>query len=151
MICDEVYLNGRRLCVAGHPGYGVLGANPTWVTRAPRRRTPDEPKASCDGEEHSLTVGGLFRDVHARWVPERRLRAGDVVRIRVRRRQTADEPTVRTLAEPHGGLREKKGRLARMERYLPKLRRKIRAQERKAREPAKARTRDQRPFRSSRP
>ena len=136
MICYEVHLNGRRLCVAGQPGYGVLGANLPWVKRAPRRRRPGEPTASYDREEHSLTVGGLFRDVHVRWVRERQLRVGDVVRFRVRRRQTADEPTERTLAEPRGRLREKKAYLARMERYLPDLRREIRAQERMEREQA---------------
>lgn len=133
MICYEVELNGRRLCVAGASGYGVLGVNLTWVKRSPARRRNGAPRAAFGVEEHKLQVGGLFGEEFVDWVSGRRIRAGDVVRIRVVRRATGDQPATRKPVDPLGSLQSKKAYLERMKKYLPHLRREIREQERKER------------------
>lgn len=133
MICYDVELNGRRLCVAGASGNGVLGVNLTWVKRSPARRRKGEPRAAFGVEEHTLQVGGLFGEEHVDWVSRRRIRAGDVVRIRVLRRATADGPATRKPVDPPGSSQAKKAYLSRMKDYLPHLRREIREQERRER------------------
>lgn len=134
MICYEVHVNGRRLCVAGAPGYGVLGFGGTWVKRDPARRAKGDRRDSYDREEHTLQVGGLFGDTHLDWIDPRRLRAGDVIRVRVVRRATADTPIVRFTRPPRGGLRALKAHLSKLQRDIPQLRREIRALEREERE-----------------
>ncbi len=141
MICYETWLNGRRLCVAGAPGYGVLGANLSWVKRDPARRRKGEPRAFFDTEENLLSVGGLFGEEHVDWVACRRLRAGDVVRIRVVRRRTADEPVARKPMHPPGSLQAMKDYLVKTKAYLPHLRREIRELEQQERTKAKERRR----------
>lgn len=133
MIVYETFLNGRRLCTAGAPGYGVLGVNLTWVKRDPAGASKEMPRSACDVEEHTLQVGGLFGDEHLDWTRSRRIRAGDVIRIRVQRRATADEPVRRKPVEPRQGLSGKKADLARWERYVEHLRREVEAWERRER------------------
>ena len=133
MICYEVSLNGRRLCIAGAPGYGVLDAHVGWVKRDPARRRKGEPRDFYGVEEHVLRVGGLFGEELLEWLPARRIRAGDVVRIRVVRKPTADEPVERKpIDRPLLALRAKLSHLAHLERTLPELRREIRDLQRKA-------------------
>lgn len=126
MICYEVQLNGRRLCVAGAPGYGVLGTNLTWVKRSPERRRKGEPRAAYGVEEHFLQVGGLFEDEHLDWISSRRIRTGDIVRIRVLRRATADRPIRRMPVERRETLKAKRAQLARLQDAVRRLRRDIR-------------------------
>ena len=133
MICYEVSLNGRQLCVAGTPGYGVLSAHVVWVKRDPARRRKGEPRDFYGVEEHELRVGGLFGEENLEWVPARRIRSGDVVRIRVLQRATADEPVERKrMDRPLRTLHAKKAHLAHLVSTLPLLRREIRDLERKA-------------------
>lgn len=133
MICYEVHVNGRRLCVAGAPGYGVLSFGGTWVKRDPARRAKGDPRDFYDREEHTLNVGGLFGDEHLDWMAPRRIRAGDVIRVRVLRRDTADAPVRRFTRPVRGSLRAMKEQLAQIRRDLPHLRREIRALERQER------------------
>jgi hypothetical protein len=92
VICYETWLNGRRLCTAGMPGYGVLSMGLCWVKRDPAKRPKGWAKKTYEAESHVLDVGGLFREEHLGWVRDRKVRPGDVVRIRIVRRTAADSP-----------------------------------------------------------
>jgi hypothetical protein len=82
MLCYEVMLNGRRLCMAGVPD-GVLVGALTWTgnhsTEPPESRT-------------NLRVGGISGDNHVDWCLEP-LSVGDEVVFRLSDSQTADSPT----------------------------------------------------------
>jgi hypothetical protein len=73
----EVYLHGKKLCMAGLPGDCVLAAMIDHV--------------SMSGGELSLRVGGLSvaAGEHVRW-RSRRLRVGDEVRVKIVESESAD-------------------------------------------------------------
>lgn len=139
MICYETSFNGRKLGIAGAAGYGVLSMGMTWVQRDPARRRRGERKAHFGDEEHSLNVGGLFQNEHLYWVKSRPVRVGDVIRVRVLRRDRADAPVERVPVEAFMGLAAKRRHLAYMERHVDELRREVRALERRERPQAGAR------------
>lgn len=93
----EVYLNGKRLCLAGIGDDGVLSAIATWVIRKRRRG------------DMSLTVGGLISstDEHVRWT-DRKLHVGDEIKICIRETLSADNPTTRCRRDPDQELKAKK-------------------------------------------
>lgn len=77
----EIYLNGKRLCVAGIGDSGVLSAIVNWVARE--------------------NVGDLFMDVaglvtpiheHVSWIGQKRLRVGDKIQVRVIEATSVDKP-----------------------------------------------------------
>ncbi|MGB6899997.1 MAG: hypothetical protein WBE12_15470 [Candidatus Acidiferrum sp.] len=78
----EVFLNEKRLCIAGIDGDCVLSAIVNYV--------------SIKRARSNLTVGGLntVKDEHVRWV-NRHLRVGDEIRIRIAKRSWADRPVER--------------------------------------------------------
>ena len=80
----EVRLNGKLLCVAGIGRDGVLDAIVDYV--GDRR-----------GSELTVSVGGLItpRNEHVRWVPRKRLRLGDEVRVALVERASVDKPISR--------------------------------------------------------
>ncbi len=78
----EVFLNKKRLCVAGIEGDCVLSAIVNYV--------------SIKRARSNLIVGGLntVKDEHVRWV-NHDLRVGDEIRIRIVKRSRADKPVER--------------------------------------------------------
>jgi hypothetical protein len=75
----EVFLNKKRLCIAGIEADCVLSAIVNYV--------------SVNRERSHLTVGGLNteKDEHVRWV-NRSVGVGDEIRIRIAKRVRADKP-----------------------------------------------------------
>lgn len=81
MICFEITLNGRRLCVAGVDD-GVLSSH---VSRTTAGKTGDR------ADEIRLEAGGLADGEHLRWI-DTLLSVGDEVTIRVIEANTLDVP-----------------------------------------------------------
>lgn len=102
----KVHLNGKRICTAGLPGDGVLGAHVSWVRRKGARGTP----------ELSLHVGGLDSSTgeHLVWQQALPMRVGDFVRIEVAEAARTDAPATRQKADPAADLRARK-------RYVRKM------------------------------
>jgi len=75
----EVYLNKKRLCIAGIDADCVLSTVVNYV--------------NLKTERLHLHVGGLntLTDEHVRW-QDRNLRVGDEIRIRIANRKRADIP-----------------------------------------------------------
>lgn len=92
MIAFEVHKNGKRVVVAGVPGYAVLSAIVGWVNRRPR------PGLVAPKTELNLSVSGMNsngeeweQSTHVRWaVPE--VKVGDTIRIRIVESEKVDEP-----------------------------------------------------------
>lgn len=76
----QILINGKRICVAGIPGDGVLSTTITYVPFRKRRET-------------RLYVGGLElpKNEHVFW-KEAILHAGDEVRIKIVELKTVDRP-----------------------------------------------------------
>jgi hypothetical protein len=103
----QVSLNDKKLCTAGVGEHGVLTTMVTWVRRkggATREKKPDSVE-----EELSLHVGGLItpKQEHVDWV-ERRLKAGDEVRVKIVGTTKVDQPRARRKNDPARDLRAKK-------------------------------------------
>jgi len=83
----EVYLNRKKLCIAGVDDDGVLTAIIDYVSR--------------DRGRLHLHVGALesSSQEHIRW-QDRNLRVGDEVRIRIANRKRADIPVKRFPRDP---------------------------------------------------
>ena len=84
MICFEIILNRRRLCVAGVGDSGVLSTIISWVGGSPAAPSKRGRTRAGDAQLH---VGGLYNpephvNVHPRWI-NKRLKAGDEVTVRV--------------------------------------------------------------------
>ena len=93
----EVYLNGKRLCLAGIGDDGVLTAIANWVVGGGRKG------------DMWLSVGGLISptDEHVRW-PSRKLHVGDEVKICIRETLSADNPKTRFRRDPDQELKAQK-------------------------------------------
>ena len=77
----EVHLNGKRICVAGFDGYGVLNTMVDHVTAANGR------------DDIRLRVGGLMKatEEHVTWT-NLRLKVGDEVALKVVETSSVDAP-----------------------------------------------------------
>jgi len=82
----KVYINGKRVCLAGIGDHGVLTSVVDWV---PGRG------------EGKLAVGGLISDLneHVEWV-EQRLEIGDEVTIKIVEAESSDVPKERKPRDP---------------------------------------------------
>jgi len=102
----EVYLNKKRLCVAGLDADCVLATIISCVSIKRRHRL-------------GLSVGGLdtSRGEHVRW-QNRALRLGDEIRVRIVERKSADVPSERSPRDPKAELKSEK-------RYVRKIAKKL--------------------------
>ena len=118
MIAFEVSLNGKRACVAGVEGFGVLSAILSRV-----RRHPEKRRHGRTAEEGlTVDVGGLRSEdsgpgEHLRWL-SRGLRVGDRVSIRVVDTLKVDVPATRHRDDPVTIERAKRRYLHRLEKEL---------------------------------
>jgi hypothetical protein len=80
----ELYLNNKRVCLAGIGHDGVLSAIINYVRGHGKNET-------------SLHVGGLIgsADEHVQWVKRRKLRKGDELRVRIVEVESVDSPSDR--------------------------------------------------------
>ena len=131
MIALTVYLNRKRLTMAGADDLAVLNAIVTAVGDLGASTAPVHPKRSIDLH---LSVGGLTRrrdqapDEHLRWVNLRRLKVGDRISIKIIRTAKPDEyasstPAVRDTKKQ---IKDRKIRLKLAMKRLSKTRRAIR-------------------------
>ncbi|HEX3837625.1 MAG TPA: hypothetical protein VHW25_11740 [Steroidobacteraceae bacterium] len=94
MIGLAVYLNGKKLTVAGAEDLGVLNTIVTAVGQLGKSTAPLGRRPSVNLH---LSVGGLtnrgnaVEDEHLRWVPLRSLRVGDRVSVRIVRTDRASQ------------------------------------------------------------
>ncbi|HEY0073984.1 MAG TPA: hypothetical protein VGB77_07780 [Abditibacteriaceae bacterium] len=90
MICLEVYLNGKRICVAGAGDSGFTIAN---IIVLPKRTGNVEG----EGRLANLDVGGRANNEHLQWTDfdKSHLEIGDEVTIKIVESDTADEPIER--------------------------------------------------------
>jgi hypothetical protein len=94
MIGLAVYLNRKRLTVAGAEDLGVLNAIITAVGDLGASTAQVHPKRNVDLH---LSVGGLTRrrekmpDEHLRWVNLRRLKVGDKISVKIIRAAKPDK------------------------------------------------------------
>jgi hypothetical protein len=95
MICYEVFINGKKKCVAGVGEQGVLTGILTWVKRKRHEADQGCKEGSTHVEELFITVGGLVDhgkdSVHLDWL-RRSLTVGDEVRFRIVQREISDPP-----------------------------------------------------------
>lgn len=108
MIAFNVYLNGKKVCIAGVADTGVLSAHVTWV-----RRTGEHTLSmQSDGVEEELTmdVGGLITptDEYVRWADRRAVQVGDEIRIKIVEAERVDPPPIRNRSDPAADLRRQK-------------------------------------------
>src|SRR5262245_23728179 len=96
----KVQVNGKKVCTAGLPGDGVLGAHVSSVRR----------KGSRKPAQLSLHVGGLDSSTgeHLVWHEALRLRVGDEVQINVSTDGRTDEPSGRKKTDASADLRTRK-------------------------------------------
>jgi hypothetical protein len=109
MIAFEILLNGKKACLAGVDGLGVLTANVSSVSRVPNPDAGED--ASVPTKELALEVGGLrsAEGVHVSWL-NRPLAVGDTITMTVKETQFVDEPTATVPRESADVARESKRR-----------------------------------------
>jgi hypothetical protein len=125
MIAFEVFLNRKKLARAGVGADGVLTAITTWV----RRRVPEsDAKRPQWDRDLSFNLSG-YRSTsgdageHFKW-QERKLRAGDVLTIKVINATRVDEPRQRITEDPRAVERSQRRYYQRLKRKFEKARRK---------------------------
>jgi hypothetical protein len=106
----KVQVNGKKVCTAGLPGDGVLGAHVSSVRR----------KGSRKPAELSLHVGGLDSATgeHLVWREALALHIGDEVRIKVSMDGRTDEPSGRKKPDASADLRARKNYVRKMAKEL---------------------------------
>jgi hypothetical protein len=94
----KVYLNGKRLCVAGIGDDGVLTAIANWVSGG-------RYKADL-----FLEVGGLVSPTqeHVAWVRQKALRVGDEIRLTIVEAASVDVPIERYQTDSAKDLKNQK-------------------------------------------
>jgi hypothetical protein len=78
MVAFEVFLNGKKLCVAGTGDAGMIGAHLYWVRH--KEGSVRTHTGKIVKQAFTLDVSGLTseRDRHVRW-RQRRVRLGDEI------------------------------------------------------------------------
>jgi hypothetical protein len=91
----NVSLNGKKLCLAGVGERGVLSAIVTSV-------------AGDRGADLFMEVGGLANEEHVDWIKQKRLHAGDEIRVKIVDAGSADKPVRKRRIHPSETLNAKK-------------------------------------------
>ena len=106
----KVDLNSKKVCTAGLPGHGVLGAHLSWVRR----------KGSHAPPELSLYVGGLDSSTgeHLVWHEALPVQVGDEVRIKVSSMAHIDRPSTRKKPDAAADLRARTTYVRKMAKQL---------------------------------
>jgi hypothetical protein len=106
----KIQVNGERVCTAGLPGDGVLGAHVSSVRR----------KGSRKPAQLSLHVGGLDSGTgeHLVWHEALALRVGDEVQIKLSMDGRTDEPSARKKPDSSADLRAQKSYVRKMAKEL---------------------------------
>lgn len=123
MIGLAVYLNRRRLTVAGAEDLGVLNAIVNAVGQLGKSTAPIGKRTTRD---LWLSVGGLTRrakgaeDEHLRWVRMKRLRVGDKVTAEVVRTEQPDRHVGATVADSRHKARKRMQKLLRGKAKRPR-------------------------------
>jgi hypothetical protein len=131
MIGLAVYLNRKRLTIAGAEDLCVLNAGITAVGDLGASTAPVHRKRSVDLH---LSVGGLTRrlqkmpDEHLRWVNLRRLKVGDRISVKIIRTAEPDKYATATPAvrDTKKQIKERQMRLKLAIKRLSKTKRAIR-------------------------
>ena len=91
-MCFEVFLNGRKLCLAGVGKVGVLTAHVTYAgtkNSVGRKRKSEEERIA---DLPWLHVGGLANGQHVRWVKHPfHLEIGDEIRVKIKDTKKFDQ------------------------------------------------------------
>ncbi|HVI08974.1 MAG TPA: hypothetical protein VND65_11860 [Candidatus Binatia bacterium] len=93
----EVYVNDRKICLAGIGEAGVLSAIVNWV-------------AGSSGEDLFLSVSGLINPAseHVSWVQQKPFAVGDEMKVRVVEVESVDEPRRSTSEEAAKAIEDQK-------------------------------------------
>lgn len=98
MTVFEVYLNGKKITVAGIGLSGVLDTTIYWVSR-------DKPKCG----KHHLRIGGLHNPTHESWEwIDQLVKPGDEVLVKIATAESADPPKTRSHFNAAADLRRQK-------------------------------------------
>jgi len=111
VVCFEVFLNERRLCLAGVGEHGLLSAFLSWHSLAPAERAPYQ---EGQGPHLGLIVnggGGSRAGESLHWVEDVAIGVGNEVKIRIIEAETPDEPRRMTVREQREAARDTRRRL----------------------------------------
>jgi len=112
MICFEISINGKKICIAGiNSKYGTLTSILTWVKRDLNQFSP-EVRHKIPEEKLDLNVGGYIShakndDENLEWINQS-LSPGDEIKIRIIESPQAGEPTKRVRPDPDFVKRQKR-------------------------------------------
>lgn len=120
MIAFEVSIDGQKKCTAGIADLGVASVIATWVRRASRDPTSDQPIPGHFEEELTLDVGGLAHDpdgasVQVSWLRQS-LKVGQQITLSVVETQEPDPPRTRDREDPTWTARKKREYYERLKR-----------------------------------
>ena|ERR1700719_4648227 len=103
----EIYLNSKKLCVAGIGDSGVLSAIVNWVARE-------------NVGNLFMEVGGLVTpaDEHVSWIKQKPIHVGDKIRIKVVETRSVDKPKGRHRVDRSQQLREQENYVRKMAKHL---------------------------------
>jgi hypothetical protein len=95
----KVYLNGKKLCLAGIGDDGVLTAITNWVCGGPYKAA-----------DLFLEVGGLISPTReiVNWIKQKKLRVGDKIRVEIVEANSVDTPIERYRADSARDLKNQK-------------------------------------------
>jgi hypothetical protein len=103
----HVYLNGKKVAIAGVGKLGVLSAGVTWCRRKGEHTRAKKPHST--EEELTLQVAGLITPTEEDvWWQNRMLKIGDEVHIRVVENGRVDKPSSRKRRDRKKDLRAQK-------------------------------------------
>ena len=91
----SIFLNRKKLCLAGVGDQGVLSAIVNCV-------------AGDHGADLFMHVGGLANEEHVDWVKQKRLQVGDEIRVKVVEARSVDKPVRKRRIHPAETLKAKK-------------------------------------------
>jgi hypothetical protein len=97
VVVFEVYLNGKRIALAGKEDLGVLSTTVSAVGKL----GPATKRRGNEGYDIHMNVGGLTArkrgaDEHVNWASVRPVKIGDEISVRITRGERADPPQGRS-------------------------------------------------------